>query len=125
MINLFKINCFGEIAVFLCGLLSEKSCFSVEDLLKPVVIVVIFFGDVKWKGARTLHELLDWTDIPEEWKELFMDYRMYLIEVQKIESRELSHSDLKLLFGLLQSKNNKEKLKGFSTKIMMNCQKCH
>ena len=89
------------------------SCFSVQDLLKPVAVVVIFFGDEEWKGARTLHELLDWTDIPEEWKELFMDYRMHLIEVQKIENLELFHSDLKLLFGFLQSKNDKEKLKGF------------
>ena len=89
------------------------SRFSVEDLLKPVAVVVIFFGDGEWKGARTLHELLDWTDIPEEWKELFLDYRMHLIEVQKIENLELFHSDLKLLFGFLQSKNDKEKLKGF------------
>ena len=65
--------------------------------------MVIFFGDGEWKGARTLHELLDWTDIPEAWKELFMDYRMHLIEVQKIENLELFHSDLKLLFGFLQS----------------------
>ena len=89
------------------------SRFSVQDLLKPVAVVVIFFGDEEWKGARTLHELLDWTDISEEWKELFMDYRMHLIEVQKIENLELFHSDLKLLFGFLQSKNDKEKLKGF------------
>ena len=89
------------------------SRFSVEDLLKPVAIVVIFFGDGEWTGARTLHELLDWTDIPEDWKKLFMDYRMHLIEVQKIEKLELFHSDLKLLFGFLQSKNNKEKLKVF------------
>ena len=89
------------------------SRFSVEDLLKPVAVVVIFFGDGEWKGARTLHELLDWTDIPEAWKELFLDCRMHLIEVQKIENLELFHSDLKLLFGFLQSKNDKEKLKGF------------
>ena len=61
------------------------SRFSVQDFLKPVAVVVIFFGDGEWKGASTLHELLDWTDIPEEWKELFLDYRMHLIEVQKIE----------------------------------------
>ena len=89
------------------------SHFSVEDLLKPVAVVVIFFGDGEWKGASTLHELLDWTDIPEEWKELFLDYRMHLIEVQKIENLEFFHSDLKLLFGFLQSKNNKKKLNFF------------
>lgn len=89
------------------------SYFSVEDLLKPVAVVAIFFGDGEWKGAHTLHELLDWTDIPEEWKGLFMDYRMHLIEVQKIENLEFFHSDLKLLFGFLQSKNNKKKLNFF------------
>ncbi|MCI6998300.1 MAG: hypothetical protein MR936_16345 [Eubacterium sp.] len=89
------------------------SRFSLEDLLKPVAIVVIYFGDKEWMGARTLHELLDWTDIPEEWKGMFMDYRMHLIEVQKIENLEWFHSDLKLLFGYLQNKNDKEKLSLF------------
>ena len=44
---------------------------------------------------------------------MFMDYRMHLIEVQKIENLEWFHSDLKLLFGYLQNKNDKEKLSLF------------
>ena len=31
------------------------SKFSLEDFLKPVAIVVIYFGDDEWCGARTLH----------------------------------------------------------------------
>lgn len=86
------------------------SKFSLEDLLKPVAIVVIYFGDDEWRGARTLHELLDWTDIPDGWKNMFADYRMHLIEVQKIGNLEWFHSDLRLLFGFLQCKNDKQTL---------------
>lgn len=86
------------------------SKFSLEDLLKPVAIVVIYFGDDEWRGARTLHELLDWTDIPNGWKNMFADYRMHLIEVQKIGNLEWFHSDLRLLFGFLQCKNDKQTL---------------
>ncbi|MGN1191334.1 MAG: Rpn family recombination-promoting nuclease/putative transposase [Dorea sp.] len=89
------------------------SRFSLKDLLKPVAILVIYFGDDEWRGARTLHELLDWTDIPEEWKNMFADYRMHLIEIQKIENLEWFQSDLRLLFGFLQSKNDKEELRTF------------
>lgn len=92
------------------------SKFSLEDLLKPVAIVVIYFGDDEWCGARTLHELLDWTDIPDEWKNMFADYRMHLIEVQKLGNLEWFHSDLRLLFGFLQCKNDKQTLRIFVEK---------
>ena len=49
-----------------------------------------------------MHELLDWSDIPGEWKAMFADYQMHLLEVKKIENLEKYHSDLKLLFGVLK-----------------------
>lgn len=76
------------------------SSFSLQDRLKPVILLVVYFGDEEWKGARTLHELLDWTDIPEEWKAMIADYQMHILEIQKIEDLNRYHSDLKLLFGI-------------------------
>lgn len=89
------------------------SDFSVYDRLKPTIIVVVYYGDDDWYGARTLHELLDWTDIPEEWKRMFADYQMHLIEVKKIEDLDKYHSDLKLLFGFLKYRQEKDKLSEF------------
>lgn len=89
------------------------SSFSFQDLLNPVLILVLYFGDKEWKGARTLHELLDWRDIPDGMKILFADYQMQLIEVQKITDLSVFHSDFRLLFGFLQCKNNKNKLESF------------
>lgn len=89
------------------------SRFSIQDLLKPVIILVIYFGDDEWSGARTLHELLDWTDIPEDWKPMFADYQMHLLEVKKIENLDQYHSDLKLLFGILKYRKDKEKMEEF------------
>lgn len=89
------------------------SGFSLQDLLKPVIILVIYFGDDEWRGAKSLHELLDWSGVPEEWKKMFADYEMQILEVQKLKDLSVFHTDLKLLFGFLQSKNDKEKLKAF------------
>lgn len=89
------------------------SSFSLQDRLKPVILLVVYFGDEEWKGARTLHELLDWTDIPENWKPMFADYQMHLLEVNKIDNLDKYHSDLKLLFGVLKYRKDKEKMADF------------
>ncbi len=60
-----------------------------------------------------MHELLDWSDIPGEWKAMFADYQMHLLEVKKIENLEKYHSDLKLLFGVLKYREDKEKMTDF------------
>lgn len=89
------------------------SGFSLQDRLKPVILLVLYLGDEEWQGARTLHELLDWTDIPEAWKTVVADYRMHILEVQKIEDLNRYHSDLKLLFGILKYRKDKEKMNAF------------
>ncbi|MEE1196702.1 MAG: Rpn family recombination-promoting nuclease/putative transposase [Lachnospiraceae bacterium] len=89
------------------------SRFSIEDRLRPVIILVIYYGDSEWNGARTLHELLDWSHIPEKWKSMFADYQLHLLEVNKIENLDIYHSDLKLLFGILKYRRDKEKLAAF------------
>lgn len=89
------------------------SGFSVSDRFKPTALLVIYYGDKPWEGARTLHKLLDWSDIPDEWRFIFADYRMHLLEVNKIENLEDYHSDLKLLFGILNYRKNKEKMASF------------
>lgn len=89
------------------------SSFSYQDRFRPVMVLIIYFGDKEWAGPRTLHELLDWTDIPREWESLFMDYQMVLLEVQKIRQLGVFQSDLRLLFGVLQNKKDKKNLKQF------------
>ena len=81
-----------------------------------MIILVIYFGDKEWEGARTLHELIDWSGIPDKWKSMFVDYQMHLLEVNKIENLDQYHSDLMLLFGILKYRKDKKKMEAFIEK---------
>ena len=81
-----------------------------------MIILVVYFGDKEWEGARTLHELIDWSGIPDKWKSMFVDYQMHLLEVNKIENLDQYHSDLMLLFGILKYRKDKKKMEAFIEK---------
>lgn len=78
-----------------------------------MIILVVYFGDKEWQGARTLHELIDWSDIPDKWRTMIADYQMNLLEVNKIENLDQYHSDLMLLFGILKYRKDKKKMQEF------------
>lgn len=86
-----------------------------EDRLVPCLLLVFYYGDDEWDGSEDLYGLLN---IPEEEKALFEkfipNYKINLIDANKI-SRDLKQknyfqSDLQWILGMLQYKNDKEKL---------------
>ena len=56
-----------------------------EDRLPPVVTLVIYWGRGRWKGPRTLHEMMDF---PEDGlRNLCADYRLNLIEPAAMDDK--------------------------------------
>ena len=53
------------------------SKMKVEDRLRPVITLVIYYGNKEWDGARSLHELLDCND--ERILKYVNDYKLKLI----------------------------------------------
>lgn len=86
------------------------SGFRKQDRLKPCVTLVLYFGE-QWDGAKSLHELLDFTDIPEELRELVNDYRVHILEVQKLEDTSVFHTDVKQVFDAVRFSKDPEKLR--------------
>lgn len=89
------------------------SGFSKMDRLAPTLALCIYFGEEPWDGAKCLKDILDLEGMPREICELFMDYPLYLIEVNKLDNLELFQTDLRLVFGFLQRRKNKEALLTF------------
>lgn len=57
-----------------------------EDLLKPVVTLVISFSSKKWDGARSLHEMLE---VPsKELLEFLPDYKLNLLSPADMEDTD-------------------------------------
>ena len=72
-----------------------------QDRLKPCITLVLYFGE-QWSGATHLHELLDFTDIPSELRELVNDYRIHVLQVQRLTDTSVFHTDLKQVFDAIR-----------------------
>lgn len=86
------------------------SGFAKTDRLYPCVTLVLYYGD-DWDGSRNLHDLLDFTGIPERLKNLVNDYKLHLIEMKKIEDTTVFRTDLKQVLDFIRYSKDKQKLK--------------
>ena len=57
--------------------------FRKTDKLHPVVTFVVYCGKDPWDGARSIRDLIDTTDIPEELIKYISDYKINVIDVRR------------------------------------------
>lgn len=86
------------------------SGFSKEDSLQAVVTLVVYYGTEPWDGAKDIHSLIDWSDMPEEFKEAVPNYSIHLLDLSQYENPDDFKSDLKTVCLFLQNANDDEKL---------------
>jgi len=86
------------------------SGFTKEDKLYPCVTLVLYYGE-DWDGSRNLHDLLDFTNIPEQLKHLVNDYKIHLIEIKKIQDTGVFRTDLKQVIDFIRYSKDKNKLR--------------
>lgn len=89
------------------------SHFKKEDKLRPVITLVLYYGEKKWDGSRDLHHMLHIADDPGEaeiLRKLIPNYYINLIDVSRIGNSKVFRTDLQLIFGMLQYKNKKQEL---------------
>ncbi|MCH1981647.1 transposase [Ruminococcus sp. OA3] len=91
------------------------SGISRDDRLLPTMTLVLYFGG-EWDGARSLHEMLDFTGLSDQFKIAVADYPLHVLEVLKYPNTEQFQTDLRLVFGFLQNAKKREGLKEFIEK---------
>ncbi len=85
------------------------SGFTKESLLQPCVTIVVYYGK-NWDGARDLYSILDFTNIPEELKNVVNNYRIHICEVRKFINTDVFRTDLKQVFDCIRFADDKESL---------------
>ena len=82
-----------------------------EDRLSPVITLVINFGDKKWDGPLTFHEML--TEQPEEVLALLPDYKVFLIDPMAMESEDFDklHSSLREVLHCIKVQKDKQEMR--------------
>ena len=85
------------------------SQFSKSDRLLPVITLVLYCGEKKWDGARCLHELLDFSDIPDKVKKYVSDYPIHILDVCHTPDERLRQFPPDICFLLMCIKYAKDK----------------
>lgn len=65
----------------------------------------------KWDGPISLHEMLDFTDLPEGVRKFIPDYQINLIEIRKFENTEVFKTDVKQVFDFIRCAEDKQALR--------------
>lgn len=86
-----------------------------NDKLIPVVTIVVYLQPEEWDGPKSLHEMLDFTGIPDKMIKRIPDYEMILLQPSAYEETEKSglKSTLSIVLGLLKRSGSKKEFKDY------------
>ena len=85
--------------------------FRKEDKLFPAVTFILYSGLKPWDGPKSLYDMLDFTDIPEELKQLVSDYKINVVEIRKLEDTSVFKTDVRQVFDFIRCANDKRALR--------------
>ncbi len=84
--------------------------FKKNSRLYPVITFVIYSGKEPWDGPMSLHDIINFTDIPEELRKKVADYSINLIDIRRLEDTSMFQTDVKHVFDFIRCAESKEKL---------------
>ena len=69
-----------------------------EDRLHPIITIVIYYGETKWDGPYSLSDMM--IEMPDEIKDIFVDYRMNLLQVRDSSQYIFQNEDVQTVFEI-------------------------
>lgn len=84
--------------------------FRKDSRLYPVVTFILYTGEA-WDGPMCLHDILDFSDIPEKLCGMAADYKIHLVEIRKFEDTQVFRTDVRYLFDFIRNAGDKAALK--------------
>ncbi|MBO5056354.1 MAG: transposase [Lachnospiraceae bacterium] len=85
--------------------------FQKTSRLFPTITFILYYGEKEWDGARDIHGLLDFTDIPDSLKEKVSNYEIHVLEIRKLANTDMFKTDVKQVFDFIRYSKDKQKLK--------------
>ena len=84
--------------------------FKKDSKLNPIITFVLYAGTEKWDGPNSLHDMIDFTGLPESLKEMIFDYKLHIINIHEFENTDVFRTDVKQVFDFIRCSTDKEKL---------------
>lgn len=90
--------------------------FRKDSKLFPVVTFVLYAGIEPWKGPLYLHDIIDFTDIPESLRNMISDYKVQVIDIRRLENTSVFKTDVRYVFEFLRHCHSKKALSDLISK---------
>uniref|UniRef100_UPI004056A1B1 Rpn family recombination-promoting nuclease/putative transposase n=1 Tax=Agathobacter sp. TaxID=2021311 RepID=UPI004056A1B1 len=84
--------------------------FKKDSRLNPLITFVLYAGKEPWDGPFCLHDILDFTDIPDKLKGMASDYKINIIDIHRFMHTEVFRTDVKQVFDFIRCSDDKRKL---------------
>ena len=91
----------------------ELSSLQKEDRLVPVITLVLYMGEEPWDAAQSLQDLLDLSEVPEEFRGYISDYKTHVLDVCHTPDERLLEfpKDIASMFLTIKYQKDLEALK--------------
>ena len=90
--------------------------FKKDNQLYPVVTFVLYAGEKPWTAATSLHEIIDFKDIPETLKTMVSDYKIQVIDIRRLQDTSIFKTDIRYVFDFLRCCEDRDALFELVTK---------
>ncbi|MBQ6845158.1 MAG: Rpn family recombination-promoting nuclease/putative transposase [Agathobacter sp.] len=84
--------------------------FKKDSKLHPLVTFILYAGKEPWITPNSLHDMLDFKDVPQELRDMVSDYKINIIDIRKFENTEVFQTDLKQVFDFIRFSTDKKRL---------------
>ena len=84
--------------------------FKKDSKLHPLATFILYAGKEPWESPNSLHDILDFTDVPNELRKVISDYKINVIDIRNFEDTDVFQTDLKQVFDFIRFSTDKKKL---------------
>ncbi|MBD5134754.1 MAG: hypothetical protein HDT39_02135 [Lachnospiraceae bacterium] len=80
------------------------------DRILPVVVLVAYWGEDEWDGARSIHDMLRFEPRTEIMRQFVPDYKINFVNIKDYKDSDNFKTELRTFSGLYFCKNSKIKM---------------
>ena len=84
--------------------------FRKDSGLYPVVTFILYAGEKPWSAATSLHEIIDFKDIPDTLRNLVSNYQIQVIDIRRLQDTSIFKTDVRHVFDFLRYCEDKDAL---------------
>lgn len=84
--------------------------FKKDSKLNPLATFILYAGKEPWNGPNSLHDILDFSDVPDALQNIVSNYKINVIDIRKFENTDVFRTDLKQVFDFIRYSDDMNKL---------------